>query len=208
MCKNVIAVILFLSIQPVFAQTAKNRVISIPVQRNGIWLREPWVGGVNAPSFRGDLNHDGIPDLFVFDRDGNKVLTYLSNGDGSDSMFQYAPQYEGVFPADLNQFAMLRDYNNDGIPDIFTFAAANAGMRVFKGSIQNGVLHFDLVCPLIKYTDSPYTINVFVNYLDVPVVTDVNRDGYLDLLAYDIYGSNVGYTKIRPAHIPVIRTMI
>lgn len=64
------------------AQNPIYRVVSIPVARNGITLREPWVGGVNAPQFSGcDLNGDGIKDLFVFDREGGVVLTYLSNGD-------------------------------------------------------------------------------------------------------------------------------
>ena len=176
------------------AQTPKNRVISVPVIRNGVLLREPWVGGMNAPQFSYcDLNNDGKKDLVAFDRQGNKVLTYISNGDGTDSMFEYAPQYEGLFPAGLNQFVLMRDYNNDGVPDIFTFANTYAGIRVFKGSIVSGKLHFDLVCPVIKYVDSPYTATAFVNNLDIPVITDVNRDGDLDLLSYDVFGSNVGY---------------
>jgi hypothetical protein len=108
-------------------------------------------------------------------------------------MFKYAPQFEALFPQDLQQFALLRDYNNDGIPDIFTFANAYAGARVFKGSIQYGLLHFDLVCSVIQYTDSPYTSVAFVNNADIPAFTDVNRDGYIDMLAYDVFGSSIGY---------------
>ena len=186
----------FVALSGLNAQSPKNRVITIPVTRNGILLREPWVGGMNAPQFStGDLNNDGIDDLMVFDRYGNKVLTYLSNGDGTDSMFRYAPQFEALFPADLEQFALLRDYNKDRIPDIFTFSNAYAGVRVFKGSIRAGLLHFDLVCPVIQYTDSPYTTVAFVNNADIPAFADVNRDGYLDMLSYDIFGSSVAYYK-------------
>jgi hypothetical protein len=178
----------------VMAQTPKSRVISIPVLRNGILLSEPWVGGVNAPQFSyGDLNHDGIKDLFIFDREGSKVLTYLSNGDGSDSMYHYAPQYEALFPPGLIQFAMLRDYNNDGIPDLFTFNGNAAGIEVYKGSIQNDILHYDLVCPVIKYTDSPYVTTAFANYTDMPAIVDVNRDGDLDILSYAVFGTSVVY---------------
>lgn len=184
---------IFISISGLWAQTVKNRVISLPAIRNGITLREPWTGGMNAPQFSFcDLNNDGIKDLVVFDREGNKLLTYISNGDGTDSMFHYAPQYEGLFPAGLSQFVLMRDYNHDGIPDIFTFANAYAGIRVFKGSIQNNLLHFDLVCPVIE-TDTPFIVKVFVNNADMPVITDVNHDGDLDILAYDIFGANVGY---------------
>ena len=183
-----------LSFYTLFSQSQVHRVISIPVERNGILLREPWVGGINAAQFSPcDLNQDGIKDLFVFDRDGNKVLTYISNGDGTDSMYQYAPQYEALFPADLNVFALVRDYNKDGIPDIFTFANAQAGTRVFKGTTVNGELHFDLVCPVLKYIDSPYNPIVFANYTDVPVYADVNGDGDIDVLSYDVFGSTIGY---------------
>ena len=194
MRRYLIICIIFLQGTYLSGQNPKNRVLTIPVIRNGIELSQPWVGGVNAPQFSsGDLNNDGIKDLFIFDREGSKVLTYISNGDGSDSMYSYAPQYEALFPQGLNQFAMLRDYNNDGIPDLFAFNGAQAGIEVFKGSIQNGILHYDLVCPVIKYTDSPYVITAFANYTDVPAIVDVNRDGDMDILTYAVFGTNVVY---------------
>ena len=194
MLKHLLVGFLFLFGIQVMAQTPKSRVISIPVYRNSILLTAPWVGGVNAPQFSyGDLNNDGIKDLFIFDREGSKVLTYLSNGDGTDSMYTYAPQFEALFPPGLIQFAMLRDYNNDGIPDLFSFNGNAAGIEVYKGTIQNGILHYDLVCPVIKYIDSPFVSTAFINNADIPVYTDVNHDGYIDILAYDIFGSNVAY---------------
>ena len=196
MSKHLLACIIVLLGLQINAQSPKNRVISIPVLRNGIQLSQPWVGGVNAPQFSvGDLNQDGINDLVIFDREGSKILTYLSNANGlGDSMYTYAPQYEALFPNGLSQFAMLRDYNHDGIPDLFTFNGQQAGIEVFKGSVQAGILHFDLVCPAINYvTDSPFTATAFANYNDIPIVTDVNRDGDLDILTYAVFGTNVVY---------------
>ena len=91
--------------------------------------------------------------FLYFDKVGNKVLTFLSNGDGSDTMYRYAPEYEALFPKGLSEWALLIDYNYDGIPDIFTHSTYqnNSGIAVYKGSMQNGYLHYDLVCPLIKY---------------------------------------------------------
>ncbi len=195
MLNRLLASILILWSVHVNGQNSKNRVISIPVYKNGALLSAAWTGGVNAPQFSsGDLNNDGIKDLFIFDREGNKVITYLSNGSGTDSMYTYAPQYEALFPSGLSQFALLRDYNHDGIPDLFTFNGSQAGIEVFKGSMQNGLLHYDLVCPVIRYlTDSPFTAIAFANYADIPVITDVNRDGDIDILTYAVFGTNVVY---------------
>lgn len=175
------------------AQTPKYRVISIPVQKNGITMRDPWAGGMDCPQFSScDLNQDGIKDLFVFDRVSQKVYTYLGNGGAFDTMFTYAPQYEACFPKNLNSWVLLRDYNHDGIPDIFTHT--NNGTCVFKGSIRNGVLNFDLVCPLITYSMPGYpALNVWTNIADIPVFTDVNMDGDLDILTYDVFGSQIAY---------------
>ena len=174
------------------AQSPKNRVISIPVIRNGLQMRDPWLGGFDSPQFSNcDLNQDGIPDLFVFDRVGNKVYTYLGNGGSTDTMFTYAPQYEHFFPADLNNWALIRDYNHDGIPDIF--AHTGLGTVVYKGSRQNGFLHFDVVSKYLKYTSNSFTPNLYTIISDMPAITDVNGDGDIDILTYDEFGSAIAY---------------
>ncbi len=174
-----------------FSQTPKYRVLSIPVERNTINLRQPWVGGMNSPQFSAiDLNGDNHKDLFVFDRVGDKVLTYINNGSGTDSAFDYAPQYEHLFPG-LSAWALIRDYNNDGVPDIF--AHANSGSMVFKGSIQNGLLHFDTVSPLLMFRDAQFDVNIWTNIADIPVFTDVNFDGDIDVLTYGVTGGTVEY---------------
>src|ERR1017187_8531358 len=91
-------------------------------------LLNPWCGGWLNPQFsRIDLNGDGRMDLFVFEPGinglsgfgDNRVLTFLNIGNGQ---YQYAPEYESYFPH-LLDWALLVDYNHDGKPDIFSFAA-------------------------------------------------------------------------------------
>ena len=177
---------------PAFPQSAKHRVLSVPVTRNTISLKEPWVGGMNAPQFSPiNLNGDSLLDLFVFDRVGDKVLTYINTGTTGDTAYVYAPKYEELFPTDLNSWALIRDYNNDGVPDIFTHASL--GTRVYKGSMVDCALHFDLVSPLLVYNDGQFNVNIFTNIDDIPVFVDVNRDGDIDFLTYGIFGSSVEY---------------
>jgi len=174
------------------AQSPKYRVISIPVIKNGAPMRDPWLGGFDSPQFSScDLNQDGIPDLFVFDRVGNKVYTYLGNGGSTDTMFTYAPQYESLFPAGLNNWTLLRDYNHDGIPDIFTHTGL--GTAVYKGSIVNGYLHFDMVSRYLKYSSNGFNPNLFTVIADMPAIVDINGDGDLDILTYDEFGSAIAY---------------
>ncbi|MCW5908452.1 MAG: T9SS type A sorting domain-containing protein [Chitinophagales bacterium] len=181
------------------AQSPKYRVVSVPVAKGNKQLKFPWTGGMNAPQFSScELNNDGIPDLFVFDRVGNKVLTYINLGNGSDTTFQYAPQYENLFPSDLEHWALIRDYNKDGIPDIFTRAVffdgnPYVGTRVLKGKIENGHLAFDVVRPVLYYRDGSFDVNIWTNVDDIPVFTDVNRDGDIDILTFGIFGSTVEY---------------
>ncbi len=174
------------------AQSPKYRVINFPVERKGSVLKMPWTGGLNSPQFSEiNLNGDNLPDLFVFDRVGDKVLTFLNNGSPGDTAYTYAPRYEKLFPSDLKSWALIRDYNNDGVADIFTHT--NTGTRVFKGSLQNGTLAFNLVKDLITYFDGTYHVNIWTNVDDIPVFTDVNRDGDIDVLTFGIFGSAVEY---------------
>jgi hypothetical protein len=191
MYKLFVFLFLFCSTE-LFAQSPKFRVNNIPVERKGSKLRMPWVGGLNSPQFSEiNLNGDSYPDLFVFDRVGDKVLTFVNNGTPGDTAYRYAPQFERLFPSDLKSWALIRDYNNDGVPDIFTHA--NTGTRVYKGSNQGGTLSFNLVNDLLTYFDGTFHVNIWTNVDDIPVFTDVNRDGDMDVLTFGIFGSAVEY---------------
>lgn len=87
---------LFISV--LHAQYAPN--YNIPVVRSsGDTMKLAWCGGLNNPQFSNiDLNNDGIKDLFIFDRTGNRVLTFLGHGTANTVDFTYAPQYESGFP--------------------------------------------------------------------------------------------------------------
>src|SRR5690606_26054989 len=93
----------------------------IPVATPTRPLLNPWSGGLNTPQFSTiDLNKDGREDLFIFDRMLRKVYTYLAVQEGGQWRYTYAPEYEAMFPEELENWVLLRDYNCDGLKDIFT----------------------------------------------------------------------------------------
>lgn len=183
-----------------FAQTSKYPVSALPLIRNGAIVPNAWTGGLNAPEFSEiDLNTDGIKDLFVFDRVGEKCLTFLNYGTAGDTAFHYAPAYEKLFPP-LKVWAVVKDYNADGVPDLFTAQTGEVvlgsqippGIKVYKGSRVNGNLRFDVVQYVLYYKE-PILANLWTNSLGVPAIIDVNHDGDLDVLTFDLFGTDIEY---------------
>ncbi|RZK52387.1 MAG: VCBS repeat-containing protein, partial [Hymenobacter sp.] len=85
-------------------------------------LAQPWAGGLNTPQFSPiDLDGDGQLDLYAFDRETNRNYTFLNvAATGGGRRYQLAPDYAAAFPADLQSWALLRDYDCDGRADLFT----------------------------------------------------------------------------------------
>ncbi|WP_139925473.1 T9SS type A sorting domain-containing protein [Hymenobacter sp. DG01] len=153
-------------------------------------LRNPWVGGLNSPQFSNiDLNADQEPDLFVFDRAAGRVFTFLSVAAPTGRAWQYAPEYEALFPAGLQSWALLRDYDCDNRPDLFTYA--NGGnIRVYHHEPDaQGRPGFRLVTSQLTYFDPDPVlggdINITGGGYNMPDVRDVNGDGRLDIVTYD-----------------------
>src|ERR1044071_2682797 len=91
--------LLFLLPFSIHAQTIFVRQDSVPVFVNSVQLENPWAGGINSAQFSEiDLNQDGTMDLFVFDRAGNKITTYINNATPNQVDYSIAPQYITRFP--------------------------------------------------------------------------------------------------------------
>ncbi|WP_192822069.1 T9SS type A sorting domain-containing protein [Rufibacter sp. LB8] len=147
-------------------------------------LPMPWAGGFNSPQFSAiDLNHDGQQDLFVFDRSSRRVTTFLAVQTNGQWAYQHAPAYEKAFPKELQVFALLRDYDRDGAPDLFT--ASNLGMKVYRNTSGTGTPTFDLTHPVLFYN---IDVNLVVGAEDLPAITDMEKDGDLDLLLWEWSG--------------------
>ncbi|UII28589.1 T9SS type A sorting domain-containing protein [Fulvivirga maritima] len=149
-------------------------------------LSMPWAGGINSAQYSNiDLDGDGQQDLVVFDRTGNKVNTFIYK----EGHFVYEPEYAYYFPENLNRWLLLKDFNCDGKPDIFTGDAL--GMRVYINTTQEGEhLSWRLFnsrepqpSPLLSQGFSS-AVNLQVNTSDLPAIIDVDGDGDLDILVF------------------------
>jgi hypothetical protein len=156
-------------------------------------LAHAWAGGLNTPQFSTiDLNGDGQADLFAFDRQTARTYTFLSVAGASGRRWQYAPEYEAVFPSDLTGWALLRDYDCDGRPDLFTFAGGG-DIRVFRNvAAAGGRPAFTLAANQLNFPlANGYISNLNIGSYNTPSIQDVNGDGRLDILTYDFVGSTV-----------------
>jgi hypothetical protein len=175
-----------------------SRVDTVPVYVNNNPQLFPWAGGMNFCQYSDiDLNQDGILDLFVFDRSGNRVTTYINNGTANQVDYVLAPEYVSKFPR-MHDWALLRDYNCDGKMDIFTCTIAGFSIYKNTSTLAAGV-QFQLEKNIVDTDRSPNSThfmgNLFVSQVDVPAIRDVDGDGDLDILTFENGGNKVEYHK-------------
>ncbi len=168
----------------------------IPVQKAGIPLSMPWVGGLNAPQFSSiDLNQDGLMDLFLFDRAGDRPIFLLNTGTADQPLYSPTRAYDNVHPFPLlHGWALLRDYNCDGKADIFAYTSG--AFAVYRNTSDASGLSFTLMDDQVgsNYvpTNSP---NLYITDVDLPGIADIDGDGDMDILTFSIWGNFLEYHK-------------
>lgn len=165
---------------------------SPPVYQNGKkQFSYPWAGGMNACQFGSiDVDGDGKKDLFVFDRHGNRIMIFVNKGEQGVTDYEYAPEYASYFP-ELASWAVLIDYNGDGMEDIFTYSPGFAGIKVYRNT-SSKELDFSLeVYPYLTSYQGGGNVNILVTDVDFPGLVDLDLDGDLDILTFWGLGSFV-----------------
>jgi len=150
----------------------------------------PWSGGFNyCQSGELDLNQDGIKDIVVFDRSGNRIIPLVYENTSNGGAYSHDFRYEQKFP-EIREFLVLYDFNCDGLNDLFTYS--DGGIRVFKNKSKPATgLQFELYAPQLNSG----SISVFILPVDYPAVCDVDNDGDTDVLTFGFAGTCIEYHR-------------
>ncbi len=156
----------------------------------------PFIGGIRSPQFNtADLNLDGLEDVVIFEKTGSIITPLIRQEDGS---FSFEPSYRSIFPIPPHWF-LMRDYNNDGIKDIFCspINVGIPGLEVYKGVVTEGVLSYELVVFPEKDFDILYVpigstvTQIYASVIDLPDIKDLDNDGDLDIIAFEPSGRTI-----------------
>ena len=188
-------ILLLGSLWDIHAQNTYQLSSEIKTLKNGDTLQYPFTGGFNNPQFSSiDLNNDNKKDIFIFDRAGEKILTFLNRSSVGSIEYEFAPEYTQAFPR-MQHWALLVDYNCDGIEDIFT--ANENFIRVFKGNKTGGNLSFSKVADTLFYTINSIKEPISVLPIDIPAFIDVTGDGDIDVVTFAPGGGYMYYFENR-----------
>jgi FG-GAP-like repeat/Secretion system C-terminal sorting domain len=167
---------------------------TIPVKDNGEFYSDAWSGGLNAVQYNTmDLNFDNADDLVLFDRTAQKVITLLRVGNA----YQYAPHFERLFPDQLYNWMLIRDFNCDGRKDIFT--GHIFGISVYQNISNDDAIrweHFPFYdgnseSEVILTEGLSGRVNLQIQFDDLPSISDADGDGDLDIFVMNYGGSGM-----------------
>ncbi|MGA2822068.1 MAG: T9SS type A sorting domain-containing protein [Bacteroidales bacterium] len=155
-------------------------------------LKYPWAGGLNSCQFgKIDINLDGIEDLVIFDRQGNRILPFINEGIPDSISYSFHPELVSLFP-ELHDWVFFYDYDCDGKKDIFTYG--NGSIRVFH-NISDTVLKFELVTNMIESYYYNGLVGILGTTVDYPAISDIDGDGAVDILTFFGLGSYIEYHR-------------
>ena len=193
MIRKVTSLLLIIVHFSAFSQTLFP-ITTIQVNSNNHELVNPWAGGMNNPEFSSiNLNRDNFNDLFIFDKDGYKVNTFINLGKPDTPMFVYAPKYQKNFP-EFTKLALVRDYDNDGVDDIYSSAVA--GLKLLKGTYLGGTDYsYQVIDSPLVFLTSGFEVNLYNANDDIPAIRDIDHDGDIDILVNSIFGQSYEFYK-------------
>jgi hypothetical protein len=182
-----------------FAQGLSPLDFPVYVQEKA--LLNPWVGGFNNPQFSFfDLTGNDQLEMIIFDRSSEIISVFVK----VDEQWVHQAALSEAFPT-LSRFVLVRDFNRDGIPDIFTYANPEPvnGISVFRGertteeilSFQKMDLTEGSLPNVLHFFSSGAPNNLYLAPTDLPVIEDLDGDGDLDILAFEPSGGRLWHYR-------------
>jgi hypothetical protein len=163
----------------IFGQNTFTITQNYEVKHHGTVLPIPFAGGINAALFQEmDVDGDGIEELIVWDINARQINAYKPSGDS----FIHLPLASFAFPDDISGFMILADFDGDGKKDLFT--SSPFGIKVYRNTTTQGskTLQWTVASNFLRLDNGS---NVQANILDVPLITDLDGDGDLDIVTFN-----------------------
>lgn len=172
------------------AQVEFKEIDYISVSNGTDFLKYPWGGGLNSAQFCSpDLNGDGLRDLLVYEKSEDRVLTFIANEKGGYLLDRsYMPHIPKI-----NGWVITKDMNCDGVDELMTYY--NGSIMVYEGYRHHDTLKFDLWVDGIYYRSGSGKVNLYSTFIDRPAIVDVDADGDLDILTFDVSDSRILWYK-------------
>lgn len=172
---------------------AYNRIDTVLVMsETNDTLRYPFAGGLNSCQLMNiDMNLDGIDDLLVFDRHGNRLLPFLVSAASTPGLV-FSPDLVSSLPS-VEQWIQTLDYNNDGKKDIFTYTTG--GIKVFRNDSDSQLRFTQVTKPFLLSQQGSTLTNILVTSVDYPAIADIDSDGDYDVLSFWGLGSFIEWHR-------------
>jgi len=198
--------ILALFLMMTYCQGQDYSSFTCPVIIDGNELKFPFTGGFDSPQFSHcDFNMDGVKDLFVFDRRGSVPMIFERTGTGLSEGYTFTREHKGSLPDSLVQWAFMKDFNRDGEYELFCAPTylGYSGIQLYQSSLnQDGQWSFQYrqmgpgIKDLVNFRNpNGVDTNITVPFTDIADIVDVDFDGDLDVLSFDLGGSYIAYYR-------------